>query len=162
MIAGSRPIAILIAEGDELVRMVTADMLSDVGFQPIEVRTAAEALVVLEGPADVRVLIAGRRIVGGGVALAHLVRHRWPSVGIVVTSGGRADLQSELPPGTYLLTKPYEFADLIRAVTADLEHVAEESSAAPLLPAGVPSHTGVELSNGIGAVAAPSSEPDKT
>ncbi|MBB2964639.1 response regulator [Methylobacterium sp. R2-1] len=162
MSVDNRPVAILIAEGDELVRMVTADMLADAGFQPIEVRTAAEALVVLEGPADVRVLITGRRIVGGGVALAHLVRHRWPTVGIVVTSGGGPGLQNELPLGAYLLTKPYEFADLIRVATAGLDEVAEVPSAAPLLPVGVPPLTGVELSNGVGAVAAPSSEPDKT
>ena len=67
VIADSRPVAILIAEADQLVRMVTADMLSDVGFQTIEVRTAAEALAVLEGPAAVRMLITGRSIVGDGV-----------------------------------------------------------------------------------------------
>jgi DNA-binding NtrC family response regulator len=88
----SRPLAVLIAEADELVRMVTTDMLTDVGFQTIEVRTAAEALAVLQGPATVRMLITGRSIVGDGVALAHLVHHRWPAIGIIITSGAGADL----------------------------------------------------------------------
>lgn len=106
MVADRRPIAILIAETDEFVRMVTADMLAVAGFQTIKVRTSAEALLVLEGPAAVRMLITGRSIVGNGVALAHLVHHRWPTVSIIVTSGGGVDLQRELPPCTRLLRKP--------------------------------------------------------
>lgn len=160
--ANSRPLAILIAETDEVVRMVTADMLEDVGFQTIEVRTAAEALAVLEGSIPVSMLITGRGIVGDGVALAHLVHHRWPTVGIIVTSGAGTDLQEELPPGVRLLSKPYAFADLIHEVEAGLAQVQDEPSGAPVLPGGVPPHTGTEMGNGIGAVAAPTSEPDKT
>lgn len=160
--ANSRPLAILIAETDEVVRMVTADMLEDVGFQTVEVRTAAEALAVLEGSIPVSMLITGRGIVGDGVALAHLVHHRWPTVGIIVTSGAGTDLQEELPPGVRLLSKPYAFADLIHEVEAGLAHVQDEPSGAPVLPGGVPPHTGTEMGNGIGAVAAPTSEPDKT
>ncbi|CAM2912939.1 response regulator [Methylobacterium mesophilicum] len=158
----SRPLAVLIAEADELVRMVTADMLADVGFQPIEACTAAEALAVLQGPASVRMLITGRNIVGDGVALAHLVHHRWPGVGIIVTSGAGGDLQRALPPGIRLLSKPYVFADLIQQVKAGLAQVREETSIAPVLPCGVPPHRGVNLGNGVGAVAGPSTEPDKT
>ncbi|WP_457105834.1 response regulator [Methylobacterium sp. P5_C11] len=162
MTVDSRPVAILIAESDRLVRMVTADMLSDVGFRAIEVRTAAEALAVLEEIAAVRMLITGRGIVGDGVALAHLVHHRWPAVGIIVTSGAGADLKRALPPGTRLLNKPYDFADLIHEVEASLGEVEDEPSAAPVLPSGVPPHTGTEVSGGVGAVAAPTTEPDKT
>ncbi|MDN3570512.1 response regulator [Methylobacterium longum] len=162
VIADSRPVAILIAEADELLRMLTAEMLSEAGFRTIEVCTAAEALAVLEENAAVRMLITGRNIVGDGVALAHLVHRRWPNVGIIVTSGAGADLQRELPPGTRLLSKPYDFVGLIHEVEAGLEQVQEEPSAAPVLPSGVPPHTGTEVGTGMGAVAAPATEPDKT
>ena len=158
----SKPLAILIAETDPLVRMVTADMLTDIGYQPIEVRNAAEALEVLKGPTTVRMLITGRSIIGDGVALAHLVRHRWPSVGIIVTSGAGAELQDELPPGTRLLRKPYKFADLVLEVEAGLVELQAEASAAPVVPSGVPPHRGLDLGHGVGAIAAPSTEPDKT
>lgn len=158
----SRPLAILIAETDPLIRMVTADMLAEVGFQPIEVCTAADALAVLQGPATVRMLITGRSVVGDGVALAHLVHHRWPDIGIIVTSGAGKDLQRELPSGTRLLSKPYVFANLIQEVEAGFAQVHEEPSTAPFLPSGVPPHRGVELGSGVGAIAAPSAEPDKT
>ncbi|MGV7030233.1 response regulator [Methylobacterium symbioticum] len=162
MTADRRQIAILIAETDVLIRMVTADMLADVGFQTIEVRTAAEAVKVLEGSALVRMLIIGRNVVGDGIALAHFVDHRWPTVGIIVTSGGQVDPERELPSRARLLRKPYDFADLIREVEAGLEPVSDESSAAPVLPSGAPPHTGVDLSNGVGAVAAATTQPDKT
>ncbi|SFL46424.1 response regulator [Methylobacterium pseudosasicola] len=158
----SRLLAVLIAEADELVRMVTADMLADVGFQTIEVSTATEALAVLQGSVTVRMLITGRGIVGDGVALAHLVHHRWPDVGILVTSGAGADLQRALPPGTRLLSKPYVFADLIQEVKAGLAKEQDEPSTAPVLPSGVPPHRGANLGNGVGAVAGPATEPDKT
>jgi CheY-like chemotaxis protein len=161
-VSDSRPLAIVIAEADPLVRMVTADMLAEVGYQPIEVLAAAEALAVLQEPAPVGVLITGRSIVGDGVALAHLVHHRWPHIGIIVTSGAGRDLQRELPSGTRLLSKPYAFANLIQEVEATLAQVREEPSTAPFLPSGVPPHTGTELGNSVGAVAAPVTGPDKT
>jgi two-component system, response regulator PdtaR len=142
--------------------MVTADMLEDAGFQTVEVRTAVEALAVLEGSITVSMLITGRGIVGDGVALAHLVHHRWPGVGIVVTSGAGAYLQEELPPGVRLLSKPYDFADLIHEVEAGLAQVQDEPSGAPVLPGGVPPHTGTEVGNGMGAIAAPTTEQNVT
>ncbi|MCJ2050732.1 response regulator [Methylobacterium sp. J-070] len=162
MIVESRPVALLVAEAIPLLRMLTSEMLSEAGLRTIEVRTAVEALVVLEENSAVRMLITGRNIMGGGVALAHLVHHRWPKVGIVVTSGAGADLYPELPPGTRLLRKPYNFEDLIHEVEAGLAKIQEELSAAPVLPVGVPPHTGTEISSGMGAVAAPTTEPDKT
>lgn len=158
----TKPLAILLAEADSIVSMVTADMLTDLGYQALEVRTAAEALAVLRGPANVRMLITGRSIVGDGVALAHLVHHRWPGVGIIVTSGAGADLQRALPPGTRLLSKPYKLADLLQEVEAGLGQVRDEPSAAPIVPSGVPPHRGLDLGHGVGAIAAPSTEPDKT
>jgi len=134
--ADNGPGAILIAETDQIVSLVTADMLADAGFRTIEVRTAAEALAVLEGAAGVRILIAGRSIAGDGVALAHLVHRRWAAIGILVTAGGGGDLVRDLPPGTRLLRKPYSFSDVIRDVEAALAQVPEAPSAAPVLPSG--------------------------
>lgn len=162
MTADRRPTTILIAETDELIRMVTADMLADAGFPTIQVRTAAEALTVLDGPAGVRVLITGRSVAGDGIALAHLVDRRWPAVGTIVTSGRAADPERGLPSRARLLRKPYVFADLIRQVEDALEPATEAPSAAPLLPSGVPPHAGAESGHGVGAVAAATTGPDRT
>ena len=160
MTAADGPVAILVVETDQVVSLVIADMLADAGFRAIEVRTASEALSVLERSDDVRVLITGRSIAGDGVALAQLVRHRWPAIGIIVTSGAGGDFERALPPGTRLLRKPYHFADVISAVETELSQEEEEPSAAPMLPIGLPPRSGME--HGIGAVAGPVAEPDKT
>jgi hypothetical protein len=47
-------------------------------------------------------------------------------------------------------------------VEAEFTLMEQEPSAAPISPSGVPPHTGVELGNGAGAVAAPTTEPDKS
>jgi hypothetical protein len=58
--------------------------------------------------------------------------------------------------------KPYEFVELIREVEAGLEQTVEVPAGVPVLPTGVPPHSGMEIGNGVGATAAPASEPDKT
>lgn len=165
MIGSNRPQAILIAEHDDIVRMVTADLLMDAGFEILEVRTTTEAIATLEQRGTVQMLITGRRIPGDGIALAHVVHKRWPSVSIFVTTGAGADLERELPPGAHLFRKPYEFAALLQAIEASLKRLPEEPAnspvAAPLLPGGVPVQTGTYVRGGIGAVAAPVSAPDK-
>jgi two-component system, response regulator PdtaR len=158
----TRPIAILIAESDELIRMVTADMLVDLGFRAIEVRTAVEAVAVLEGPSNIHTLITARRIMGDGIALVHLVHARWPSVRIILTSGRAVDHSHELPPGVRLLRKPYDSADLARELGTAVDQNEADVSSAPLMPSGIPPHTGADLGTGMGAVAAPAAEPDKT
>ncbi|MGH1571146.1 response regulator [Methylobacterium sp. P31] len=160
MTAECRPIAILIAESDHLVRMVTTDILADAGFQTIEVRTAAEALAVLEGPATVRMLITGRGIVGDGIALAHLVHHRWPTIGIIVTSGGGADLQSALPLNARLLKKPYDFADLIREVKAGLARAGKSPQPLPSCPAACRLTLEWNWATGLGPLRLP--QPSRT
>ncbi|MDE4915231.1 EAL domain-containing protein [Methylobacterium sp. 092160098-2] len=72
------------------------------------------------------------------------------------------DLYRDLLPDTCLLSKPYDFATLIQEVEAGRPQVRKEPSTAPVLPSGLPPHRGVDLGSGVGAIAAPSTEPDKT
>lgn len=61
-----------------------------------------------------------------------------------------------------MLVKPYKLVDLVRVVEANRVEVRDETSAAPMVPHGVPPHRGADLGHGVGAIAAPSTEPDKT
>lgn len=144
----SRPLAILIAEADELVRMVTADMLEYAGFQAIEVRTAAEALAILERPIPVSIRSTGRGIVGDSIALAHPVLRLWSDVDIIAASRVGSEVEDELQPGTRLLSKRSEFPDLIHEVAAGLAHGQDEPSAAPVLPGGMPTPYGIGNGDG--------------
>jgi two-component system, response regulator PdtaR len=72
-----------------------------------------------------------------------------------------ADFKSELPQGKRLLRKPCDFEEPTREMEAGVGRIEREPSSAPVLPSGVPPHTGVELGNGVGAVAASTTESDK-
>jgi hypothetical protein len=51
-----------------------------------------------------------------GLRLARVVRNRWPPVALIVTSGRRSVLETDLPPGGRFLDKPYEPAQIEAAL----------------------------------------------
>ncbi|WP_238258450.1 response regulator [Methylobacterium gnaphalii] len=161
MSADHRPVAIVVAESDEVVRMTVSDMLRDAGYRPISVRTTDEALSVLTRTPSVRVLIVGRSFAGDGVGLAHAVYERRRDVGIIITSGVPHGVSSRMPPGARLLVKPYTLATLLQEVEQGLQQSAEAASAAPMIPRGVLVADGASGS-GLAAVAEPAAEPDKS
>ncbi len=160
----TRPVAIVIAEGSELIRMLTADALTDAGYDTIAVNRISDVLVVLRERSDVRVLITGRSVQadGDGITLTHLVHDGWPGVRLLVTSGGSGDLLRILPPETRLLRKPFDGDALVCAVNELVPAIDGEASVAPVLPEGLPLQAGSQLGSGAGTIAAPAAEPDKT
>jgi DNA-binding NtrC family response regulator len=160
----NRPVAIVVTEVDTVVRMTTADLLIDAGFRTVEARDAREALALLAAHESVRLLITGRSLPGGidGFRLAHIAHDRWPSLGIILTTGGFAPAAGALPPGARLLLKPYKFEDLVEAVKHLMPEEDEVDQAAPFVPQGLTSTHSALGGTGAGEVAAPMSEPDKS
>jgi CheY-like chemotaxis protein len=115
-----RPIVVLVAEDEALVRMVAADALRDEGFVTIEAGHAVAALDICIARADeVDVLFTDIRMPGpmDGLELACHVRMRWPWISVVMASGNLTVGVHELPAGTRFLPKPYNMrrvVDLIR------------------------------------------------
>lgn len=149
----SEPDAILVAEGDALIRMVMVDMLSDAGFAVSAAADAAAALSVLETRPEIRALIAGRTLsaIGDGIGLVHQARANWPHLAILITSGAASDLPPLIPEGVRILWKPFHY-HVLAQVIADEIRVLRSPSAAPLLPEGSPTSPG----------AAPVHEPDRS
>jgi CheY-like chemotaxis protein len=159
-----RPVAILVVEDDVLVRMIAADILSDAGFRTLEAHDAREAMKLLEARTDVRVLFTDWNMPGDidGIGLARLVHRRWPTVGIIVTSGKMQPEPGDLPAGTRFLSKPYRPSALIQEVESLLhKRGSEVEQGAPVLPTGAVMQTPVAGALG-GEIAAAPSEPDKT
>jgi two-component system, response regulator PdtaR len=97
---------VLIVEDDFLVRDCTAEALAEAGFEVLQATTGPEALEILE-EARVDALFTDINMPGDfdGLELAQRVRHRWPHIAIVITSGrGSPDGQIE---GTRFVPKPY-------------------------------------------------------
>ena len=98
---------VLVVEDDLLVQDVTRDELEAAGYQVIVAANADEAIAVLEARQDIHLVFTDVRMPGSmdGAKLAAAVRHRWPPVNIIVTSGTGRPLT--LPANALFIPKPY-------------------------------------------------------
>ena len=110
-----------------------------------------------------KLLVTGRRLPGDvdGVRLAHIARRQRPDLGIIITTGGSGLEPANLPAGTQLLQKPYGFDALLREVRR-LTLGDQTETGAPMTPQGLPSSHSGSAEGGVGEIAAPVSEPDKS
>jgi len=117
--ATERPV-ILIVEDEFLIRAATADVIRGAGFEVLEAANADDALLILEGRGDIRVVFTDIQMPGSmdGIKLAHAVKHRWPPVRIIATSGRQLLGETDLPIGSVFLTKPYNPDALARTLRA--------------------------------------------
>lgn len=109
-----KQIPVLIVEDEVLIRMHLVDILDHEGFTTVEVGSASEAVSMLEGRPDIRVVFTDIEMPGtmNGLALSHYVRHRWPPTIIVVNSGQRRPDLKEMPDGAHFIGKPFQSAEL--------------------------------------------------
>jgi CheY-like chemotaxis protein len=80
-------ILVLVAEDEELVRLVVTEVLRDAGFEVIEAEHAEAALSVLEQhAARVHVLFTDIQMPGAmdGLALAHHTSQNWPEIALLI------------------------------------------------------------------------------
>jgi len=107
----------LLVDDEALVRMSTADMLSDLGYETIEVSSAEEALQIMASGQHIDVLITDHLMPGmSGLELAQNVQSTRPEVPVLLASG-YADLEgidAERPR----LTKPFRKDDLAAALSS--------------------------------------------
>lgn len=112
------PQAILIVEDDQLLKLLTADIVEEAGFVALEASSADEAVAILESRSDIALLVTDINMPGSmdGIKLAHAVRDRWPPIKIIVVSGRVRLLESDLPTDSRFLAKPYYSATMISEI----------------------------------------------
>jgi CheY-like chemotaxis protein len=115
---------VLVVEDDVLLRINAAEMIESAGFDVIETASADEAIAVLERCVVIHVVFTDIQMPGSmdGLKLAHVVRSRWPPVGIIATSGQVAPRPGDLPEGGKFLQKPYSavlVANALRELIGD-------------------------------------------
>ena len=105
---------ILIVEDETLIRWGAVKMVEDAGFEVLEAASADEAIQILEGRSDIRVIFTDIHMPGSmdGLKLAHAVRCRWPPIKIIVTSGHGFPNEQALPEGGRFVPKPYNSIQL--------------------------------------------------
>jgi PAS domain S-box-containing protein len=117
----ARAANILLVDDEDLVRMGAADMLTDLGYQVVEARSAAEALALLDGrEVDFDLLITDYLMPDvNGAELAERVRRARPALPIMLVTGYTnlaEDAATDLPR----LTKPFRQDDIAAQVAAML------------------------------------------
>jgi CheY-like chemotaxis protein len=100
---------VLVVEDEFLVRDYAADILEEAGFQTLLASDADEALLLLAGRSDIRVLFTDINLNSrtDGIELAREVAARWPDVGVLVTSGHARPGAGAMPADSAFISKPY-------------------------------------------------------
>jgi two-component system, response regulator PdtaR len=108
---------VLVVEDEPFTRLMAADALSKSGLAVLEAVCADEALRILEAQADVRAVLTDVEMPGSldGLDLARRIGERWPSIGVVVTSG-KTCYAGSIPEGSRFLSKPYAGSELVRHI----------------------------------------------
>ena len=112
------PALVLIVEDDFLVRQSAVFLLKEEGFDTLEAGSADEAVPILEARSDIKVVFTDINMPGSmdGLELAQAIRHRWPTVELVLTSGYARVRDDDMPERGLFLGKPYEPTELVGMV----------------------------------------------
>jgi DNA-binding NtrC family response regulator len=108
-VSNLRPCA-LVVDDDALIRMNSAQILSDAGFRTFEGRNADEALSILANHhASIGLLFTDVQMPGtrNGFALARETAARWPEMQILVASGQSCPEAGDMPEGAIFVCKPF-------------------------------------------------------
>ncbi len=122
---------VLVVEDDMDVAEVTASLIEDLGYGVVRARSGAQALELLAAGQRIDIVFSDVVMPGGmdGMALAQEIRTRFPKVPVLLTSGFSEALHTVDPRFT-LLRKPFEVANLERALRSALDqpgaHKADE------------------------------------
>ncbi len=117
-----RGLRVLVVEDNEAVGQFAAEMLFDLGHTPTRAANAEEAFACLGDDARTFDAVFSDVMMPGmnGMAMAQILRQRFPNLPILLTSGYSHVLAEEGAHGFELLKKPYS----VRALAERLEQVA--------------------------------------
>jgi two-component system, response regulator PdtaR len=99
----------LIVEDEFLLRMDSAELIENAGFEVFQAGNADEAIEILKARSGIHVVFTDIQMPGSmdGLKLARFVRNRWPPIKIVATSALLRVEDDDLPAGSVFLPKPY-------------------------------------------------------
>lgn len=111
---------ILVVEDEPIIRLYACDVVEEAGFLALGAFNAEDALMELEGPAEIEVVLTDVKMPGSsdGFALAETVKKRWPQVKVIVTSGLSENADKAHECGLAFVPKPFTPAQLMRVLQA--------------------------------------------
>jgi two-component system, response regulator PdtaR len=101
---------VLIAEDEILVRMTVVDAFLQAGYSVVEAANADEALTLLEAGVVVDLIFSDVQMPGSmnGIDLLKVVKDRYPSISVILTSGHTTPQVQELQGRYSFVPKPYQ------------------------------------------------------
>jgi DNA-binding NtrC family response regulator len=112
-----RPV-VLFVEDEPLILIDVLDSVERAGFQILGTHSADEAIKILEGRNDIRVVVTDIDIPGSmdGLKLAQAVRDRWPPIELIIASGKYNLRDEDLPVRGRFFPKPYDVSRLAQTL----------------------------------------------
>lgn len=110
---------VVLVDDEPIVRDVAACELTDRGFMVVEFASADEALPWLRQHGDTpAVVITDVQMPGvlNGLQLVEILSRLWPTLAVLVTSGGSLVNPALLPPSAKFVSKPWRVSDLAARV----------------------------------------------
>lgn len=112
---------VLIVEDEWLVRDLAAEEFRSCGFDVVEFETAELAARYMEDEHDEVVGVFTDINTPGsidGLDLAAFIWRRWPSIAVLVTSGGNRVSRQNFPPSAGFIQKPWHPSDVVARLRA--------------------------------------------
>ena len=116
---------VLVVEQEPRVRAAVTEALDLSGCVVVQAESPRDALSTLEERSDVQVVVADidGADAGDGLAFATQVHQRWPSMGLVITSGQIRHLRpSEVPGDGIFMPRPLPMQAFLEAVSLAASH----------------------------------------
>lgn len=112
------PPVVLIVEDEPALCSLAADVAEAAGFGSLEANDADAAMVLLESRRDVGVVFTDIHLRGSmdGLALAEIIRRRWPWIELLITSGKVIPHRHDLPAGSLYFPKPYDIDKVVETL----------------------------------------------
>jgi CheY-like chemotaxis protein len=109
---------ILLIEDEPIIRLSTAAMLEDAGYDVLEAGDASEAMVVLSGHPEIRLVLTDVQMPGviDGLGLVEIINHDYPAIRSIVTSGRSGPQEARQRGARSFLMKPYTAAAMEAAL----------------------------------------------
>lgn len=117
---------VLVVDDEPTVRMLATEVLTELGYHPIEAEDGREGLAILNSGRRVDLLITDVGLPGGmnGRQVADAARVARPGLKVLFITGYAENAvlsHGHLDPGMHILTKPFAMDELGRRVSAILE-----------------------------------------
>lgn len=107
---------VLLVDDEELVRITTADMLTDLGYEVVEATSGEDALRLLEAGTPCDLLVTDHLMPGiSGADLIREVRSRRPEISVLLVSGYAEN--AAIDPGIPRLAKPFRKDELASSLS---------------------------------------------